>query len=47
MTRVGLHCAPSAHHTIKSYPQGTVRLSPGPFLERVDLTGALMSIIDH
>ena len=29
--RVGLHCAPAAHRTIGTYPDGCVRLSPGPF----------------
>ncbi|RII27739.1 MAG: cysteine desulfurase [Geobacter sp.] len=27
--RVGLHCAPLAHQTIGTYPEGTVRVSPG------------------
>jgi len=27
MTRVGLHCAPMAHHTLNTFPQGTVRFS--------------------
>jgi cysteine desulfurase family protein len=27
--RTGLHCAPSAHRTIESFPQGTVRISMG------------------
>lgn len=31
MTRPGLHCAPAAHKTIGTFPQGTVRLSPGHF----------------
>jgi cysteine desulfurase family protein len=31
MSRVGLHCAPDAHRTIGTFPQGTVRLSPGYF----------------
>lgn len=30
LCRVGLHCAPSAHRSIGSFPQGTVRLAPGP-----------------
>lgn len=30
MTRVGLHCAPSAHKTLGTFPQGTVRFSFGP-----------------
>ncbi len=37
--RSGLHCAPSAHRTIGTYPSGTMRLSPGYFntLEEVDI----------
>ena len=31
MTRVGLHCAPSAHQTLGTYPTGTVRFSFGYF----------------
>jgi len=30
MTRVGLHCAPRAHKTLGTFPQGTVRFSFGP-----------------
>ncbi len=29
MTRVGLHCAPSAHKTLGTFPTGTIRFSPG------------------
>ena len=29
MTRCGLHCAPSAHRSLGTYPQGTVRFSFG------------------
>ncbi len=29
LTRVGLHCAPAAHRTIGSFPEGTVRIAPG------------------
>ena len=38
--RVGLHCAPEAHRTIGSFPDGTVRLSPGYFNtpEEIDTT---------
>ena len=28
-TRVGLHCAPSAHETLGTYPTGTIRFSFG------------------
>ena len=31
MVRVGLHCAPRAHQSIATFPQGTVRLAPGYF----------------
>ena len=30
LTRCGLHCAPRAHRTLGTYPQGTVRFTPGP-----------------
>jgi cysteine desulfurase/selenocysteine lyase len=35
--RVGLHCAPLAHRTIGTYPEGTVRVSPGIFNTREDI----------
>ena len=39
MTRVGLHCAPRAHQTLGTYPEGTVRFSFGyaNTLEEVDM----------
>lgn len=30
-TRPGLHCAPSAHKTLNTFPQGALRVSPGYF----------------
>jgi len=30
-TRPGLHCAPTAHRTLASFPQGALRISPGFF----------------
>jgi len=38
LTRVGLHCAPRAHQSIGTWPQGAVRLAPGYFncLEEMD-----------
>ena len=30
MTRVGLHCAPGAHKSLGTYPEGTIRFSFGP-----------------
>lgn len=39
MTRVGLHCAPAAHQTLQTYPQGTVRFAFGEknTAEEIDL----------
>lgn len=31
LVRSGLHCAPSAHQLFGTFPDGSVRLSPGPF----------------
>ena len=30
-TRVGMHCSPSSHKTLGTFPGGTLRFSPGPF----------------
>lgn len=35
--RVGLHCAPDAHRSIGTYPQGTVRVSPGLFTGEAEI----------
>ena len=35
--RTGLHCAPGAHRAIGTFPQGTVRISPGVFTEPSDI----------
>lgn len=47
LARVGLHCAPAAHRTIGTYPEGTVRLSPGMFtkLEEIKETARAISRI--
>ena len=46
-TRCGLHCAPSAHRTLGTFPQGTVRFSPGHFTaeEEIDSTLAAISTV--
>jgi cysteine desulfurase family protein len=36
-TRCGLHCAPSAHKTLNTFPQGTVRFSPGYFNTKAEI----------
>jgi cysteine desulfurase family protein len=44
MTRVGLHCAPSAHKTLGTMPEGTVRFSPGYFNTPEDIEYTLCAI---
>ncbi|MCI0497680.1 MAG: aminotransferase class V-fold PLP-dependent enzyme [Thermoplasmata archaeon] len=41
LCRVGLHCAPAAHRTIGTFPDGTVRLSFGAFNSRGAVDAAL------
>jgi selenocysteine lyase/cysteine desulfurase len=36
--RAGLHCAPQAHRTLGTFPGGTIRLSPGWFNTREEIT---------
>ena len=49
--RVGLHCAPDAHRSIGSFPQGTVRVSPGYFNTVADIDNFLSAmrqiVVDH
>src|SRR5262245_58491566 len=35
--RPGLHCAPYIHKSIGTFPDGTVRVSPGPFNSKEDI----------
>ncbi|MCD6292570.1 MAG: aminotransferase class V-fold PLP-dependent enzyme, partial [Deltaproteobacteria bacterium] len=44
MTRVGLHCAPRAHQSIGTFPQGTVRLAPGYFNKREEMAEVIMAV---
>ncbi len=44
MTRPGLHCAPSAHRTIGTFPAGTVRCSFGIFTNEDEVGSALRAI---
>jgi cysteine desulfurase family protein len=45
--RPGLHCAPYVHRALGTFPEGTVRVSPGPFSTADDidhLAGALAEV---
>lgn len=44
MTRVGLHCAPRAHQTLGTYPEGTVRFSFGYANTHEDVVSALSTL---
>ena len=44
MTRVGLHCAPRAHQTLGTYPEGTVRFSFGYANTHKDVESALSAL---
>lgn len=35
--RPGLHCAPYIHRSLGTFPEGTVRVSPGPFTTEQDI----------
>jgi selenocysteine lyase/cysteine desulfurase len=43
-TRIGLHCAPSAHRSIGTFPEGTVRLSWGPFTSAGDVKSVIRAL---
>lgn len=44
MTRVGLHCAPSAHKTLGSFPTGTIRFSFGWWNTQEQVSAALRAV---
>ena len=44
MARTGLHCAPSAHRTLGTFPTGTVRFSFGWFNTREEVDAALEAL---
>ena len=47
LVRVGLHCAPLAHKTLGTFPEGTVRLSMGYFntLDQVEFVAGVLKQI--
>lgn len=42
--RIGLHCAPSAHRTIGTFPAGTIRFAPGAFCQAEEIARALAAV---
>jgi cysteine desulfurase / selenocysteine lyase len=44
MCRVGLHCSPLSHKTLGTFPEGTVRLSPGYFTSRDELIRTIEAV---
>ncbi|NLT34951.1 MAG: aminotransferase class V-fold PLP-dependent enzyme [Gaiellales bacterium] len=44
LTRVGLHCAPAAHRTLGTFPEGTVRLAAGVFTTREDVQRVISAV---
>jgi selenocysteine lyase/cysteine desulfurase len=44
MTRSGMHCAPSAHQTLGTFPRGTVRFGLSHFMEKADICYAIDQI---
>mgnify|MGYP002763227813 FL=1 len=46
MTRVGLHCAPNAHKTLGTYPEGTIRFSFGPENTKAEVDLALRALAE-
>ena len=44
MTRAGLHCAPAAHRTINTFPDGTLRLSLGFFNTETEISTCLAAL---
>lgn len=43
-TRVGLHCSPSSHKALGTYPTGALRFSPGPFTTDADIGTAVRAM---
>lgn len=44
LCRVGLHCAPAAHRTLGTFPEGTVRLAPGVFSSQADIQSVISAM---
>jgi selenocysteine lyase/cysteine desulfurase len=46
MSRIGLHCAPAAHRTIGTFPDGTVRFGFGYYNTLAQVDAALAALRD-
>jgi len=44
--RAGLHCAPYAHRALGTFPDGTLRLSPGPFNTAGEVDAFLLALTE-
>jgi len=44
LCRVGLHCAPAAHRTIGTFPEGTVRLALGAATGMAEVEAAVAAV---
>lgn len=44
--RPGLHCAPYVHRAVGTFPDGTVRVSPGPFSTEADVDALVQALGD-
>jgi cysteine desulfurase / selenocysteine lyase len=44
LCRPGLHCAPAAHHTIGTFPGGTIRFGLGAFNTDMDIETAIQAV---
>ncbi len=44
LVRSGLHCSPNSHRTLGTFPEGTVRVSPGPFTTRKEISRFLAAL---
>jgi cysteine desulfurase family protein len=44
--RPGLHCAPYIHRSLGTHPEGTVRVSPGPFNTEADIDALAQALAE-
>ena len=45
-TRPGLHCAPAAHRSLGTFPEGSMRVSPGYFNTKTEIDAFLKALTD-